>query len=420
MAKVYSLEFAVQSRTELQAMNRLKALGITKADEAKLSDLDRQAGLFIIKVSMDEAELSDETYGKLLSAEDVFILSDELSAKRAQEIIKLTAPVEQQIKKLLICVLPETEKVLTDIIETHQKHKSDIQPTSRIEWCKKINDFSFGELPKVLEEDIAELAKNQLLSSEGILSLIASAKDFDALKEELAELSKPKTVWNSVCTILEKPVEYAFIARQLTDLCKSRNEAAHLNTITSKRVEEVKKSQKHVMSYIGNTNSSYRDDLRADMDTLAKSMKTILDSAVKIDPSIFAGYQKMMNATFKPLTDTVSKLQLDIASPDFAKILKQNTTYQTQLTKGLTESINNMIRLDFSGHQEIMRQFATTGISEAMSTYIKDVKEMKFDIDKIIDEKTNQRHNSSTKNDDESDKMAGENPKDENVDEERK
>lgn len=402
----YLLEFAVEADTEFQAMNRLKSLGITNADEAKLSDLDRQAGLYIIKISVNEADLTDETYGRILAANDIFILSDELSAKRAQEIIELTAPVEQQLKKLLICVLPETQKILSDIIETHQKHKSNTKPTGRIEWCKKISDFSFGELPKVIEEDIAELAKKQLLSSEGLLSLIISAEDFNTLKKELVELSKTKTVWNSICTILEKQVEYEHIAGQLTDLCNARNEAAHLNTITTKRLKEVTKSQKHVMSFISQTKSSYRDELRVNMDILAKSMKSIIDSAVKIDPSIFVGYQQMISETFKPLTDTVSRLQLNIASPAIANIIKQNTAYQSQITKSLTDSINNMPNLDLNVYRETMRQFNSAGISETISTYIKESSEIKIDIDKIIDEKTSRQDNSSTESDIENGKAS--------------
>lgn len=399
MSKSYFLEFAVEAATELKAMRHLKSLGITNAEDAKLSDLDKQADLFIIKVPVAEDDLTDETYQKIIAAEDVFILSDGLSANRAQEIIKLTAPVEQQLKKLLICVLPETEKVLGDIIETHQKHKSNFQPTSHIEWCQKISDFSFGELPKVLEEDIAELAKKQLLSSEGLLSLIVSAQDFDALKAELGELSKTKTVWNSVCTILEKPVEYGHISGALIDLCNARNEAAHLNTITSKRMQEIKKSQKHVVSYISDTKSSYRDDLRMNMDILAKSMKSILDSAVKIDPSIFTGYQKMISETFKPFVDTTAKLQLDIASPAFADIVRQNTTYQSQLSKSLTDSINNMIKLDLSGYQETMRRFTSTGISETMSEYIKVANRMKLDVDQIEDEGADSKNDTSADHD---------------------
>lgn len=395
MGKQYSIEFAVESSSELKAMDRLKALGITNAPEAKLSDLDRQADLYIVKVSADESELSDETYKKLLEAKDMFILSDELSEKRAQEIIKLTAPVEQQLKKLLICVLPETEKVLGHIIETHQKHKSTFQPTSRVEWCQKISDFSFGGLPKVLEEDIAELAKKQLLSSEGLLSLIVSAKDFNALKEELVELSKPKTVWDSVCTMLEKPAKYGHVSGALIDLCNARNEAAHLNTITAKRLKEVKKSQKHVMSCIGKTKSNYQDDLQESMKIFAKSMKSLMESAVKIDPSIFQGYQKMITETFKPLTETIAKLQLDVASPSFANIIKQNTTYQSQISKGLTDSINNMMKLDPSGYQETMRQLTSTGIPETMAEYVKGVGEMNLDIDVIIHKGVNQHEESS-------------------------
>lgn len=381
-------------------MDRLKDLGITNAREAKLSDLDQQADLYIIKVSVGEAELTDETYKKLLEAKDVFMLSDELSEKRAQEIIKLTAPVEQQLKKLLICVLPETEIVLGRIVETHQKHRSTFQPTSRIEWCQKISDFSFGELPKVLEEDIAELAKDQLLSSEGLLSMIVTAKDFDGLKKELTELSRPKIIWDSICTILEEPVEYSHVSGALIDLCNARNEAAHLNTITIKRLEEVKKNQKHVMSYIGKTKSSYRDDLQANMKSLARSMNSILESTVKINPSIFKSYQKVMTETFKPLTDKVAKLQLDVTSPAITEIIRQNTTYQNQISKGLAESISNMIKIDPSGYNETMRQLSTRGVSEMMSAYIKEANSMKFDVSKIIDNDRTRLNKPTTRDDD--------------------
>lgn len=190
------------------------------------------------------------------------------------------------------------------------------------------------------------------------------------------------------------------------DLCNARNEAAHLNTITNKRIKEVKKSQKHVMSYIESTKSSYRDDLRVNMNILAESMKSILDSAVKIDPSIFTDYQQMMSETFKPFTDTVSKLQLDISSPAFASIIKRNAEYHSQVTKGLADSINNMIKLDLSGYQEAMHHFGAVGISKTMSTYIKEASELKLDINRIIDEKVDQQDESSTENNNKTNKSS--------------
>lgn len=383
MSKQYTLEFAVKSVTELEAMERLKILGITKADRATLSDLDRQAGLFIIKVSADELELSDDTYQKLLLAKDIFILSDELSAMRAQKIISLTAAIEQQLKKLLICVLPETEKVLSDIVNTHQRHGSDFMPSNRIEWCKKINDFSFGELPKVLEEDVSELAKKQLLSSEGLLSLIALAKDFDELKAEITELSKPKTVWSSVNSILETPVDYSYISGALNNLCKARNDASHLNTITAKRLVEIQKDQKHVLSYISNIKSSYRENLQESMAILADAMKPILESAVKIDPTFFTGYQKKLSEMFKPFTETVSGLNLNIVSPGFIDVIKQNSNYQSQIAKSMTGVFENMKTMD--GYKETMKQFANTGFTESMSASLKEATELKFDMGKIIE-----------------------------------
>lgn len=385
MSKLYSLEFAVESATEIQAMERLKVLGIKRAKEAKLSDLDRQAGLFIVRVDTEEAELTDDVYKKLLAAKDVFILSDELSAKRARKIISLTTTVEQQLKKLLICVLPETEKVFNDIVNAHQKHGSDFNPTNRIEWCRKINDFSFGELPKVLEEDVSEIAKKQLLSSEGLLLLIVSAKDFDAFKKEITEISRPKTVWNSINTILEKPAEYGHIASSLKDLCIARNDAAHQNTITAKHLAKVEKDQKHILLYIGNIKSSYRESLQASMKSLAEAMRPILESAVKIDPSIYTAYNKMMSEMFKPLTETISKLKLDIVSPEFTKIIRQNTDYQSQLAKSFAGVFENMKSMD--GYGEIMKQIVGTGFTETMSASLKEASKLKFDIDKVIEVK---------------------------------
>lgn len=385
MGTSYSLEFAVKSTTELKAMDRLKALGISRADEAKLSDLDRQAGLFIIRVDIEEAELSDDVYKRLLGANDVFILSDELSAKRAKRIISLTTTIEQQLKKLLICVLPETEKVFNDIVNTHQKHKSELKPTNRIDWCKIINNFSLGELPRVLEEDISKFAKKQLLSSEGLLSLIISAEDFDALKKEITELSKPKIIWNSINSILEKPVEYSHISGSLKNLCLARNDAAHLKTITAKQLAKVEKDQKYVLSYIGETKSSYRESLQTNMRGLSESMKLFLDHAVKIDPLVVDEYQKRMSDIFKPVADTVSRFHVDITSPEFANAVKKNANYQSQLAKSFSDVIKNIKKTD--EYKEIEQQFSETDFSNYMSNLNKEAAELKSDLEETVETK---------------------------------
>ena len=54
MTKQYSIEFAVEAKTELKAMDLLKRLGVPDPHSAKLNDLDRQAGLFIIRISRRE------------------------------------------------------------------------------------------------------------------------------------------------------------------------------------------------------------------------------------------------------------------------------------------------------------------------------------------------------------------------------
>ena len=105
ICKDFAIEFAVEAKTEIKAMDRLKELGIKHADTAKLKDLDHQADLYMINILSSETDLSDSIYNNLLSARDVFILSDELSSARGEKILRLTSVVERQLKKLLICVL---------------------------------------------------------------------------------------------------------------------------------------------------------------------------------------------------------------------------------------------------------------------------------------------------------------------------
>ena len=262
MSKKYSIEFAVEASTEFKAINRLKYLGVSHADEAKLSDLDRQAGLFMINVSMLESEMTDEVYHKISKAKDVFILSDELSAARGEKILQLTLVIERQLKKLLVCIIPEIEKVLIDIINNHQKHGIKSTPTGIIEWCQKIHDFSFGELPGVLEEDISRLARERLNTGDAMLLLIAESKDFDNLKLRATNLFETRTVWNSICSILESPVQYEHISGALNKVIDARNKAAHQNIITKKILDQTRKNQKHIMSRIGTIKSTYRENLK--------------------------------------------------------------------------------------------------------------------------------------------------------------
>lgn len=376
--KQYLLEFAVESTTELLAINRLKSLGITKADEAKLSDLDHQAGLFTIRVESTDEELTDDVYKKILDVKDVYILSDELAEYRSRQVFKIVSPVERQLKKLLICVLPETEKVLDDIVNTYQNHKTALRPTTRIEWCQKIDDFSLGEIIQVLGVDISEIATKNLLTSKGILGLIATSQDFDTLKNDITELITPKTVWTSISALLENPADLSFIARELNDLLVVRNNAAHLRTITRQQLDDTKKNQKHVMGYIANTKSDYQTQLKANMDSISKSMKSIVDSAVRIDPSLLKSIRQMLETTYKPLLTSIANIQKEITSPLTADIIKNNTKFSAELNKGMLATIEQMKPLP--EYKEVMNQINQAGVQQAFSAILKDANHLKIDL----------------------------------------
>ncbi len=376
--KNYSLEFAVQAHTELQAMKRLKSLGLSKAEDAKLADLDYQADLFVIRVESTDEELTDDVYKKILGAKDVYILSDELAEYRSRQTFKIVSPIERQLKKLLICVLPETEKVLDDIINTHQKHKTSLKPATRIEWCQKINNFSLGEIIRVLEVDISEIATKNLLTSKGILGMIATSQDFDTLKNDITELMTPKTVWTSISALLEKPADFSYIAKEINALLAVRNDAAHLQTITQQQLDDAKKNKKHVMGYIGKTKSDYQVQLKANMDSISKSMKSIIDSAVRIDPSLAESIRQTLETTYKPLLASIANIQKEIATPLTADIIKNNAKFTTELSKGMVATIEQM--KPFPGYKEIMSQFNQSGVQEAIRSMSKEASQLKAEL----------------------------------------
>ncbi len=385
MSKKYSIEFAVEASTEFKAINRLKDLGVSHADEAKLSDLDRQAGLFMINVLMLESEMTDEVYHKISKAKDVFILSDELSAARGEKILQLTLVIERQLKKLLVCIIPEIEKVLIDIIDNHQKHGIKSTPTGIIEWCQKIHDFSFGELPGVLEEDISRLARERLNTGDAMLLLIAESKDFDNLKLRATNLFETRTVWNSICSILESPVQYEHISGALNKVIDARNKAAHQNIITKKILDQTRKNQKHIMSRIGTIKSTYRENLKVNMEQLSKSMKAIMDSVATIDPTIFTEYQKQISQIFQPLTEAVARLKLNIASPEFKKIVTYNSEIQSQLSKATAESLRNMKSLQV--YNDITRELAKNNFTRYLQNSLSEIGKIQPDIQRLLDTK---------------------------------
>ncbi len=342
MAKQYKLEFAVEAKTELKALNRLKELGVPNSLDAKLSDLDMQAGLIIITIKADKELLTDEMYRHVSKAKDVSILSDGLSAVRSYQIIKKSLEVENQIKKLLIYVLPEIENVIDSIIKKYQKRSSKGICVKTIDWCKKIHDFSFGELRKVLALDVSYLMRQQVSNESTLPLLIASASSFDDLKDKVQKMSEVKLVWDVVNSILEKPVEYSRISKALKNINEARNDAAHLSTITLKELERAQKDCRYVMRYIKEVKSNYRYGIIKDLNALASCAKGIVDSFRKNYYDQFVEFNKVLFEALKPTVDMISNIKIP-SGENLQEVIQKNVDYQKQIANSLMESIKQSI-----------------------------------------------------------------------------
>ena len=364
MAKQYKLEFAVEAKTELKALNRLKELGVPNSLDAKLSDLDMQAGLIIVTIKADKELLTDEMYRHVSKAKDVSILSDGLSAVRSYQIIKKSLEVENQIKKLLIYVLPEIENVIDSIIKKYQKRSSKEKCVKTIDWCKKIHDFSFGELRKVLALDVSYLMRQQVSNESTLPLLIASANSFDDLKDKVQKMSEVKLVWDVVNSILEKPVEYSRISKALKNINEARNDAAHLSTITLKELERAQKDCKYVMRYIKEVKSDYRYGMIKDLNALASCAKGIVDSFRKNYYDQFVEFSKALSEALKPTVDMVSNIKIPLGG-NLQDVIQKNVDYRSQIANSLVNSIKLLI--GDNEWQKSLAELENDGFSESIA-----------------------------------------------------
>lgn len=361
----YSLEIAVRADTELLAINKLKDLGLSRADQVKTGDIDQQAGLYILKVGSDIDELVNKFYAAARGDYDVYILSDEASIERSQIIIKESSIVELQIRKLLLYILPETKKVFLDIINNIQKFKtSKNTPTTYIEWCAMISGFTFGELIEVLETDISEVARTSVLSDRGLAELIVSVNGFDEFKSKIQEVSTPKPIWNLVNKIIEKPIEYRHISQKIRELYELRNTASHVQVITPQDVENAVKCRKHIMRYISRIKSNYQVELQGNLKNIAKTMAESLNIAYKINPRIFDDYLKQIQ---NPLAEIVSRYKVDLVNAtSIAKLINTNQSAALSLGKMINDQI--MANVPHKELEKITSQVASIGFNKYLES----------------------------------------------------
>lgn len=289
----HRISLAVNAKNEVQAMKKIDGHGLNISDSLPLKDIDKQAGLVILEPMMEESLLTDEFYKSIRKDKDIVVIRDDLSIKRSRDILKSTHRVETQLKRLMMYVLPDLSKVIGDMLGQPNKDKS------KIEWSQDIQDLSFGKVVSYLEIDVSALLRRQIGNGEGLLSLIQTSSSYDELRAGITNLLTPKTVWSSIEPLLVNSCELSFIKSQLGTMKKLRDKAAHPQTILKSEVSDVKNAERHVMRYIGEIKSSFRQDLQQSMKTLVDSIKPIIESLSANIPN----FQQEIIKAYTPMID---------------------------------------------------------------------------------------------------------------------
>lgn len=100
----YELEFAIDTESELKALNILADVFGENIKQIPLSEFAKRDSLVFITHRFTIEELSDDNYRKLLDKKTILIIKDELSVERAAKLLKICIPVETALKRLLIYV----------------------------------------------------------------------------------------------------------------------------------------------------------------------------------------------------------------------------------------------------------------------------------------------------------------------------
>lgn len=291
----YQLEFAIDSENEFKALNILAEIfGEKIKREIKFYGVAKRSGLVFISHRFAENELTDENYGKLLDHKDtLLIINDELSAKRAGELIQICIPVETLLKRLLIYVWSEIYAVLG----------MDKDEKVKIEICRQTYSLYLGKLVPLLEADLTTKNREQLFSDGGknIINILEESKDFDDLKSKLMVFTKPHTVWEQISVMLRKPVPYSEFSKQLKRLKILRDKAAHPQVILAKDINDARDYSKHILSKIGEVRNDYYDDLAKSISKLTSTMTETMAKFTEINMT------KIIAETTAALSETLSR-----------------------------------------------------------------------------------------------------------------
>lgn len=350
----YELEFAIDSKNEFKALNVLEqTFGKKIYREIAMNGIAKRSDLIFINHRFSEDDLTDENYRKLLSHKNtILIINDELSAKRASELLAICIPVETLLKRLLIYVWSEIYMVF------NKNGNGDV----KIEICDKIHRLYLGELINLLEVDLADKNREMILSNNGniLAEILLVSKDFGDLKNKLDPYLKSHTVWDQINTVLEMPIEYSTVSKQINRLKILRDKAAHPQVILQKDLNDARKYSDHILNRIGPIKNDYYDELSKTIRSFSNAINNAVGMLPKID------VVQVVNESIGKLSSTLDKALNESTNSPYLDLSK----FIVGTDWG---AVNEEMRKNDPEMGKIMEKFEKDGANKAISDMSKEI-----------------------------------------------
>jgi hypothetical protein len=355
----YELEFAIDTESELKALNILADVFGENIKQIPLSEFAKRDSLVFITHHFTIEELSDDNYRKLLGKKMILIIKDELSVERAAKLLEICIPVETTLKRLLIYVWSEISIVLN----------GGNDKKTKIEICSQINRQYLGDLLKQLEMDLSFRRREDLFANNGDLlsKIINESEDFADFKKKIAPYATPITVWECINIMLKSPTEYSYISGQLNKLKELRDMAAHHHVILQKDLKNAKDYSIHILSKITNVRNDYYEEFAKSIQDFAKVLNESLSESLKNISTITKSFSNTINSSI-----TLKNVIPEIIE---ASQIKTSTNVLRETLKKIDWStINNEMRSNDPEMKNILERFDNNDVNSV-------IKEMQKEID---------------------------------------
>ena len=247
----YKFEFLVKAKK----WDRVVKIFADELDiREKRNSGDRQVSdYFFVTVELPEDKLTDDFYNSVKKSKKIAIVTDELSLQNGKKVIEEIRQVENCLRRLLLHTPDLIENYFSLFSASSSKsaksRASNGEVISATDFDTITSHITFEDVLRIFEDDFSWL--NHQPSVNDLAFLIENSSDLGDLKKKIKEKKKIVTVWAVVSKfVLEKPVHWSEVKKQLYTLKELRNTAAHFRTIQTEDVEKAKRLATEVMEKI--------------------------------------------------------------------------------------------------------------------------------------------------------------------------